>query len=298
MDFQRTPADRFADLPDWPYEAHFVEVDPSGLRMAFVDEGPRDAATVLLLHGEPSWSYLYRTVIPPLLAAGHRVVAPDLIGFGRSDKPTRREAFTYQRHLEWLRAAVIEALDLRDITMFCQDWGGLLGLRLLAEHPDRFARVVAANTFLPTGNERVPDAFRQWRDFSQTVPEFVPSAVLQIGTTTTLPDAVLNAYDAPFPDDASKAGARVFPALVPITPDDPASEPNRAAWTVLETLDVPFLCAFSDKDPVTRHGDKVLKERIPGAQGQPHTTIEGGGHFLQEDCGEQVAEVILGFMTA
>jgi len=296
----RTPDDRFADLPGYAFAPRYVEIpagDGGRLRMHAVDEGPRDAAPVLLLHGEPSWSYLYRKMIPGLVAAGHRTVAPDLVGFGRSDKPTAREDYSYARHVDWVRALLL-ALDLRDITLFCQDWGGLLGLRLVAEHPDRFARVVASNTFLPTGDTPAGPPFLAWREFSQKVPEFPTGRILQGATVTELPDAVVAAYDAPFPDESYKSGARQFPLLVPISPDDPAAPANRAAWRVLERFEKPFLTAFSDQDPITRGGDAALRERIPGARGQRHVTIAGGGHFVQEDCGEELARVVVQFVAA
>jgi haloalkane dehalogenase len=312
----RTPDDRFANLPGYAFAPHYFEV-PSGdggrLRMHAVDEGPRDADPVLLLHGEPSWSYLYRKMIPGLVAAGHRAVAPDLVGFGRSDKPAERSDYTYQRHVDWLRAFVL-ALDLRRITLFCQDWGGLLGLRLVADEversetderargelrsPGRFARVVASNTFLPTGDTPAGPAFLAWREFSQKVPVFPAGRILQGGTATELPDAVVAAYDAPFPDESYKSGARQFPLLVPISPDDPAAPANRAAWRALERFEKPFLTAFSDQDPITRGGDGALRERIPGARGQQHVTIAGGGHFVQEDCGEELARVVIEFVAA
>jgi haloalkane dehalogenase len=295
----RTPDERFAALPGYPFGPQYVEVDAgdgSGdrLRVHYVDEGPPDATeTIVLLHGEPSWSFLYRTMIPPLAAAGHRCIAPDLVGFGRSDKPTPRTEYTYQRHVDWTREALFHRLDLDGITLVGQDWGGLIGLRLVAEHPDRFRRVVAANTFLPTGDRDPGEAFRAWRRFSQEVPELPVGRILQGATVSELPDEVVAAYDAPFPDESYKEGARQFPVLVPADPDDPAAEPNRAAWTSLERFDKPFLCAFSDSDPMTAGADRHLKERIPGAAGQPHTTIAGGGHFLQEDKGPELARVVL-----
>lgn len=295
----RTPDERFANLPDYSFAPHYVEI-PSGdggaLRMHYLDEGPRGAAPVLCLHGEPSWSFLYRKMIPGIAAAGHRVVAPDLVGFGKSDKPAERGDYTYQRHVDWLRAFV-EALDLRRITLFCQDWGGLLGLRLVAEHPDRFARVVAANTFLPVGDGTPSEAFLAWRNFSQSVPEFPTGRILQGATVTELSPEVVAAYDAPFPDESYKAGARQFPTLVPITPDDPASAANRAAWQSLARFEKPFLTAFSDSDPVTRGGDALMRDRIPGTRGQKHVTIAGGGHFLQEDRGEELARVVVQFIA-
>ena len=290
MEIVRTPDERFAHLPGYPFEPHYVEVD--GIRIHYVDEGPRDADPVLLLHGEPSWSYLYRKMIPILVESGHRAVAPDLVGFGRSDKPTRREDYTYQRHMDWL-AGFLTALDLRTITLFCQDWGGLLGLRLAAEHEDRFARIVAANTFLPTGDTHPGRAFLAWQQFSQRTPTFHAGNIVKGGCVTELAPEVIAAYDAPFPDEGYVAGARQFPLLVPTSPDDPATIPNRRAWEVLRRWQKPFLCAFSDSDPITRGADAVLQSAIPGAKGQPHTTISGAGHFLQEDKGEELAHIVV-----
>jgi haloalkane dehalogenase len=303
LDVLRTPDERFADLPGYPFAPHYVDVprgDGSGetLRAHFVDEGPADAAeTVLLMHGEPSWSFLYRTMIPVITDAGFRAVAPDLIGFGRSDKPTERRDYTYQRHVDWM-TAVLDALDLRNVTLMCQDWGGLIGLRLAAENPDRFARVVAANTFLPTGDTPPGEAFLGWQKFSQEAPDFAIGQIVNMGSTTDFTAEVIAGYDAPFPDDSYKAGARIFPMLVPTSPDDPASAANRAAWTVYESWKKPFLTAFSDADPITRGGDGVMQSKIPGAAGQPHTTIEGGGHFLQEDRGPELARVVVDFVNA
>jgi haloalkane dehalogenase len=294
MEILRTPEDRFADLPGFGYQPGYVELD--GLRVAYVDEGPRDADPILLLHGEPSWSFLYRTMIPPLVEAGARVVAPDFVGFGRSDKPAAVADYTYARHVAWM-ASLLEALDLRDTTLVGQDWGGLIGLRLVAEHPERFARVVAANTGLPTGDRPMPDV---WQRFRRTV---VSADVLDIarlvaaGCVNPLPPEVRAAYDAPFPSEGHKAGVRAFPDLIPQTLDDPASEPNRRAWEVLAELDLPVLTAFSDRDPITAGGERPL-QRLPGAQGQPHTTIAGAGHFLQEDAGPQLARVVADFAAA
>jgi len=299
MEVLRTPDERFRDLTDFPFEPHYLEVasgDGGSLRIHYVDEGPDAADPVLLLHGEPSWSYLYRKMIPVLTAAGHRAVAPDFVGFGRSDKPVRREEYTYQRHVDWTRA-FLEALDLRNITLVCQDWGGLIGLRLSAEHPERFARIVAANTFLPTGDRSPGEAFLAWRRYSQETPEFHVGGIVKGGCVSDLPPEVIAAYDAPFPDDRYKAGARQFPALVPISPDDPAAAPNRKAWEVLLRWEKPFLTAFSDSDRITRGGDRVLQAMIPGAKGQPHTTIQGAGHFLQEDKGEELAVVVVEFIA-
>jgi haloalkane dehalogenase len=295
MDVLRTPDERFARLPGHPFTPRYVTL-PGGLRVHHVDEGPREAAPVLMLHGEPSWSYLYRKMIPIVAAAGHRVVAPDLVGFGRSDKPARREDYTYQRHVDWMRG-VVEALDLRRVTHVCQDWGGLIGLRLVAEHPERFARVVAANTFLPTGDTPAGPAFLAWQKYSQETPDFHVGGIVRGGCAIELAAEVVAAYDAPFPDDRYKAGARQFPLLVPTSPDDPAAGPNRLAWDVLARWEKPFLTAFSDSDPITRGADRRLQQAIPGAKGQPHTTIAGGGHFLQEDRGEELARVIVDFIA-
>ena len=287
----RTPDARFVDLPDFPFEPRYVDVEPE-LRMHFVDEGPRDGQVVLLLHGEPSWSYLYRKMIPPLVAAGLRAVAPDLIGFGRSDKPASREDYTYERHVGWVWA-LVERLGLRDVTLFCQDWGGLIGLRVVAEHPEVFARVVASNTFLPTGDQPMPDAFVAWRDFSQTTPVFPVGAIIEKGCARPISPEVRAAYDAPFPDDAYKEGARQFPMLVPARPDDPASAANRRAWEVLRAWDKPFVTLFGDSDPITRGADRLLQAMVPGAAGQPHATLAKAGHFSQEDAGAELAEHVV-----
>ena len=301
MDALRTPDDRFADLPGYPFAPRYADVpdDEAGsLRVHYVDEGPTDGPPVVLLHGEPSWSYLYRKMIPVLVDAGLRAVAVDLVGFGRSDKPSKRTDYTYARHVEWMRAALFDAIAVHGATLVGQDWGGLIGLRLVAEHPDRFARVVAANTFLPTGDRHPGDAFLAWQKYSQETPVFHVGGIVKGGCTSDLSPEVVAAYDAPFPDESYKEGARQFPLLVPTSPDDPASEANRAAWKVLAQWDKPFLCAFSDRDPITGGADRVLKELVPGTKGQPHTTIEGAGHFLQEDNGEELARVVADFVRS
>ncbi len=298
MDVLRTPDERFDGLPDFPFAPRYVEVDSGDggkVRMHYLDEGPSDGEVALLLHGEPSWSYLYRRMIPVLVDAGLRAVAIDLVGFGRSDKPIRRDDYTYQAHVDWTWAA-IEAIGLTDVTLVCQDWGGLIGLRLVGEHPDRFARVVAANTMLPTGDHHPGEAFLAWQRFSQETPDFPVGQIINGGCVSTLAPEVIAAYDAPFPDDAYKAGVRQFPLLVPTSPDDPAAPANRAAWEVLGRFDKPFLCAFSDSDPITRGADAVLGKLIPGAAGQPLVTIAGGGHFLQEDKGRELAGVVVDFI--
>jgi haloalkane dehalogenase len=296
MEVLRTPEERFADLPGYAFAPHYVEVG-DGLRVHYVDEGPPDGEVVLCLHGEPSWSYLYRKMIPVFVDAGLRAVAPDLVGFGRSDKPTPRTEYTYQRHVDWTWEAV-EKIGLDGITLMCQDWGSLIGLRLVAEHPDRFARVVVANGFLPTGDRPPGDAFLAWQKFSQEVPEMPIGRIVDGGSVSDLPDDVIAAYDAPYPDETYKEGARQFPTLVPTSPDDPASGANRAAWKVLATFERPVLTAFGDSDPITRGADRHIQEGIPGAKGQPHTTIEGAGHFIQEDKGEELAAVIVKFVEA
>jgi len=294
MEILRTPDERFTGLPGYAFEPHYVEVD--GLRVHYVDEGPASAEPVLMLHGEPSWSYLSRKMIPIITAAGHRAVAPDLVGFGRSDKPSQREDYTYQRHVDWMRG-VLEALDLRHITLVCQDWGGLIGLRLVAEHGERFARVVAANTGLPTGDTPMGEAFLAWQRYSQTTPRFHVGGIVKGGCVSELSSEVIAAYNAPFPDDRYKAGARQFPLLVPTSPDDPSAVPNRKAWEVLARWEKPFLTAFSDSDPIMRGGERIFQRIIPGTKGQPHTPIVGAGHFLQEDKGEELARVVVDFIA-
>ena len=300
MEALRTPEERFADLPDYPFEPNYAEVrDGEGgiLRVHYLDEGPADEAPVLLVHGEPSWSYLYRHMVPILVNAGHRVVVPDLVGFGRSDKPTRQTDYSYARHVAWLSELVFDHLDLRDATFFGQDWGGLLGLRLVAAEPDRFARVVIGNSGLPTGHGPASEAFLRWQRFSQTTPVFPVGDLVGSACTTELSSAVVAAYDAPFPDDTFKAGARIFPSFVPTNPDDPETAPNQAAWRVLEAFQKPFLCAFSDSDPVTAGGDAPFLAKVPGARGRQHPTIVGAGHFLQEDAGPELAAVIRDFIS-
>src|ERR1700730_3293031 len=300
MQTLRTPAERFQNLLGFDWEPHHagVKADDAAALMAYVDEGPRDARPVLLLHGEPSWSYLYRNMIPPLLDAGLRAIAPDLIGVQRAEKPTSQEDYTYARHVKWLTDLLVRQLDLRDAVLFCQDWGGLLGLRRVAEHPERFAAVVASNTMLPTGDHDPGDAFKAWREFSRTADTFDIGRMINAGTVRDLATEEIAAYDAPFPDDRFKAGARRFPSLVPITPDDPEAAPNRAAWEVLKEWQKPFVCAFGDSDPITRGAEAVLQKLIPGAAGQPHTTISGAGHFIQEDAPEQLADIVIALASA
>jgi haloalkane dehalogenase len=257
--------------------------------MAYVDEGPRDGAPVLLMHGEPSWSYLYRHIIPRLVAQGHRVLAPDLIGFGRSDKPAARADYTYERHVNWT-AQWLRKLELQGVVMFCQDWGGLIGLRLVAAFPDRFAGVIAGNTGLPVGGGSSP-GFDAWLHMSQTIPVMPIGGILNMGTTRELSADEIAAYDAPFPDETFKEGARQFPALVPITAEHGSVAENQAAWKVLEAFEKPFLTAFSDNDPITKGGESAFKAQVPGAQGEAHTILSGG-HFLQEDSPAAIADLL------
>jgi len=297
MKVLRTPDSRFNDLPDFPFAPHYHEIhdaDGTMLRLCTIDEGPPDAAPVLLMHGEPSWSFLYRRIIHKLAALGHRVVAPDLIGFGRSDKPSEVTDYTYERHVRWMSDWLLD-MQLRNITFFGQDWGGLIGLRLVAAFPQRFARIVVANTGLPIG-EGFSEAFSRWLEFSQSTPVLPISDIVSMGCQRALSDTEKAAYDAPFPDETYKAGARCFPTLVPVTPQHGSVAENKAAWKVLESFARPCLTAFSDSDPVTKGGERIFQERVPGAKGQPHVTIQGAGHFLQEDKPDEVADLLHGFI--
>lgn len=300
MQILRTPDERFVDLPDWTFQPTYTPVTQGAdtLRIAHYEAGPREAATtVLCMHGEPSWSYLYRKMIPVFTTAGHRVIAPDLVGFGRSDKPAHTSDYTYERHVDWMSQWLVTN-DLGSLTLVCQDWGGLIGLRLLAAFPDRFARLVVANTFLPVGDRPPGDGFMRWRKFSQEVPQFPVGRIVEGGCARKpLAPEVVAAYDAPFPDETYKAGARVFPTLVPISLEDPSSGANQAAWKVLEGFNKPVLTAFSDSDPVTGGGERGFQQRVPGTSGQPHTTIVNAGHFLQEDAGEELARVVNDFIA-
>ena len=306
----RTPEARFQVATEaFPYRPTYVDVtDPSAggapLRMAVYDEGPRDAPEILWLqHGEPTWSYLFRAAVPGLLAAGHRVVMLDLIGFGRSDKPTRQEDYSYARHVEWVREALFDRLQLSGLTLFGHDWGSLIGLRLLAEHPGRFRRAVVGNGGLPSPLCRRGElrwdtalAFGAWRAFAQLTPSFRASSVIAFGTERRLTAEDCAAYDAPFPDEGFLAGARVFPRLVPTSVENPASHANRAAWNELRRWTKPFLTLFSDGDPITRSEQRVLLDRVPGTNGLPHVSSLRSGHFLPEDCGLELAELLCAFL--
>jgi haloalkane dehalogenase len=280
----RTDESRFASLPDFPYEPGYAAV--GGPRMAYVSAGPSDGPVALLLHGEPTWSFLYRTVMAVLADAGIRAVAPDMIGFGRSDKPPAA-AHSYAAHVEWLRSLAFDALDLRDVTVVGQDWGGLIGMRLAAEHPARVARIVAANTGLPTGEHPMPAPWWQFRRAVEKAPTLDIGRFVQAGCRTELTAEVRAAYDAPFPSEEHKVAVRVMPGLVPVSLEDPAAPANLAAWRVLRRWDKPFLCAFSDGDPITGPMAPLLRREIPVATG---VTIEGASHFLQEDAGDRLGE--------
>ena len=295
----RTPDARFAGLPEFPYSAHYSDVsdgEGNSLRMAWVQDGPADADPVLMLHGEPSWSYLYRKMIPVLTAAGHRVICPDLIGFGRSDKPTRIEDHSYARHVEWVRELVFDKLDLRRVTLVGQDWGGLIGLRLAAEHPERFSRLVVANTGLPTGDIPMPKIWWQFRQVIQTAPSIDVGRFVQGGCRRPMSDGVRAAYDAPFPDDTYCAAPRAMPGLVPTSPEDPAAPANRSAWATLCASATPMLVAFSDGDPMTGGMAPIFQREMAGAQGIDHPVVGNAGHFLQEDAGEELAGYIVDFL--
>ncbi|WP_310767914.1 haloalkane dehalogenase [Mycobacterium sp. Z3061] len=294
MDVLRTPDSRFENLEGYPFAPHYVDVtatDTPSLRMHYVDEGPPTGSPIVLLHGEPTWSYLYRTMIPPLSGAGHRVLAPDLIGFGRSDKPTNRADYTYLRHVEWV-TSWFEKLDLREVTLFVQDWGSLIGLRIAAEQSDRIARLVVANGFLPTATRRTPPAFYIWRAFARYTPMLSAGRIVAVGTVRKVPARVRAGYDAPFPGKKYQAGARAFPQLVPTSPEDPAIPANRAAWDALGRWEKPCLAIFGDRDPILGKADRPLIEHIPGAKGQPHARINAS-HFIQEDSGPELAERVL-----
>ena len=294
MKVLRTPDERFENLPDFPFEPHYLNIedqDLGGLRIHYLDEGPGDAPTILCLHGEPSWSFLYRKMIPVFTAAGYRVVAPDLPGFGRSDKPADRNDYSYSKHVQWMRDW-LEAAGLKNITLLGQDWGGLIGLRLLAENPDLFSRFSLSNTGLPTGDQGVSEAFERWRQFSQNDPEFDCGIIVNQFGRGSLSEDEIAAYRAPFPSNDYKEGARQFPILVPTSPDDPASEENRRAWSILMNWKKPALMCFSDNDPITNGADRPFLKLVPGTRNQPHITLKGS-HFIQEEDGETWARAVV-----
>ncbi|MEY2966772.1 MAG: haloalkane dehalogenase [Ilumatobacteraceae bacterium] len=299
----RTPDDRFVNLPGWNHEPRYTDVaatDGSGnsLRVAHYEAGPADAnETFLLMHGEPSWSYLYRHMADALVAAGHRVVMPDLVGFGRSDKPTELDDYTYERHVAWM-LEWFDANNFDGLTFFGQDWGGLVGLRLVTARPERFRRIVVSNTGLPLAGREPSEAFRAWQKFSREIPEFTVGKLVSGGCASKLPPEVIAAYDAPFPDESHKAGARIFPSLYPDGDDHPSNIANKVAWAVLESWTKPFLTCFSDGDPVTAGGQRAFERAVPGASGQRHMIVEGGGHFVQEDKGPELAAILVDFVAS
>ena len=293
QNFLRTPEDRFQNLPDFTYTPNYTEI--GGLRIAYIDAGPKDGPVVLLMHGEPAWSFLYRKMIPVLVNAGMRVLVPDQVGFGRTDKPTKRSDYTYENHVQWM-SAWLESVDVKDITLFCQDWGSLIGLRMVAEMPDRFARIALSNGGLPTGNEKIPRAFHIWRAFAMYSPWFPIGKIVRFGCAQGLSHEAVAAYDAPYPNSRYKVGARVFPTLVPIDPSNPAREANERAWDMYKAWTKPFITLFSTRDPVTKGGERMWQKRVPGAASQNHTKIRGAGHFVQEDKGEEVAQALVEFI--
>lgn len=288
----RTPEERFKNLPGYNFESNYVQITYD-LRMHYVDEGEKDSPVILLLHGEPSWSYLYRKMIPKLVESGFRTIAPDLIGFGKSDKFTDQSAYSYRNHLDWLQV-FIDKLNLKEITLFCQDWGGLLGLRLVAAQPDNFVRVIASNTTLPTGQFEMPKSFMQWREFSRTSENFDIGKVIDGGTASELSAEVIAAYNAPFPTEEYKAGARIFPSLVPYLPEDSEALNNVKAWEILSEWKKPFLTIFGSEDTIMKGAEKLFKSIIPGCKGQAHQMLHAG-HFIQEEKGEELAEAIAVF---
>ena len=295
QNFLRTPEERFQNLPDFAFTPNYIEI--GGLRIAYIDEGPKDGPAVLLMHGEPAWSFLYRKMIPILVSAGMRVLVPDQVGFGRTDKPTKRSDYTYENHVQWM-SAWLESVDAKDITLFCQDWGSLIGLRMVAEMPERFARIALSNGGLPTGKEKIPKAFHIWRAFAMYSPWFPIGKIVRFGCAQGLSDEAVAAYDAPYPSTRYKVGARVFPTLVPIPPSNPARQANEKAWDMYKAWTKPFITLFSTRDPVTKGGERMWQKRVPGAAGQNHTKIRGAGHFVQEDKGEEVAQALVAFIRA
>lgn len=295
MKILRTPDSRFTHLEGYPFSATYLEVTDD-LRMHYLDEGPKDGPPVLLLHGEPTWSYLYRKMVPPLASAGFRVLVPDLIGFGKSDKPASVKDYSYAGHERWL-VTWMDALGLsQGVTLFAQDWGSLLGLRIVGLQPERFARVMIANGALPIGDAPMPTTFHLWQAFSRYSPWFPISRIVKIGTVNGLSEGAMTAYDAPFPSGRYKAGARAFPRLVPTGPSDPATPANRRAWEGLARFERPFLCVFGRNDPVLGSMDRLLIDHVPGASGQPHDRIRGG-HFIQEDQGEELAARLISWAS-
>lgn len=298
MNILRTPSENFNNLKDYSFEENYIEFSITldavdtvmPVRMHFIDENKDSEDIVLLLHGEPTWSYLYRHMIPILVKAGKRVIAPDLIGFGKSDKLPDRESYTYENHIDWT-SNIIKKLDLKNITFFGQDWGGLIGLRLVADNPDLFNGMVLANTSLPIGKGSTP-GFDAWKKYSQIVEIFNSGKIIQNASLRNLSDNEIAAYNAPFPDDSYLACARQFPTLVPMNPEDPSVQENIAAWEVLKRFDKPVLTIFGSKDPVMLGQEKYFQKMIPGTSGMNHQIVEAA-HFIQEDQPELLANSII-----
>lgn len=293
MELLRTPEERFMNLPDYSFQSHYIEVED--IRIHYLDEGMNENDTILLMHGEPSWSYLYRHMIPLLANTGFRIIVPDLVGFGKSDKPRYKTDHSYAKHVKWINKW-FNQLNLRNITLFCQDWGSLIGLRVAIANPESIKRIALSNGGLPTGTGKMSDAFLQWQKYAQASPDFEVGAIIQMGTVRDTPKDVLDAYRSPFPDESFLVGPRVMPSLVPTSSDDPEHVPNTHAREQFKHWTKPFLTCFSDSDPITKGGDRYWQEIVPGAQGQNHTVVKGGGHFVQEDCGLELAEILINFI--
>jgi len=296
IEYKNTPASAFESISDYPFESHFKTIE-DGMQLHYIDEGPIDGQIVLMMHGEPSWSYLYRHMITSLVDLGYRCIAPDLIGFGKSSKPIHQSDYTYTSHVAWM-VDWFDQVGVSDVTLFCQDWGGLIGLRLVHARADRFSRIAVSNTGLPTGDHTPPEAFLKWQKFSQKVEQFPFEKVMQGATTSDLSDSILAAYRAPFPDGSYEAGAKIFPSLVPTTSDDPASQDNRDAWQqTFKKWEKPMITLFGDKDPVTNGGERVFQKLVPGTKDQKHHIIVDGGHFIQEDKPQELVEKLHDFLT-
>lgn len=292
MCINRTEESYFSNLKDYPFKPNYVNVD--SLQMHYVDEGPKNAIPILLLHGEPSWSYLYRHIIPLCANAGYRVIAPDLIGFGKSDKLKLVKDYSYQSHVNWM-TRFINDLHLTNIILFGQDWGALIGLRIAAENEERFSGIVISNGMLLTGEQKISLPLKFWKMFARFSPWLPIDKIINYGCLKKLNEEEKRAYKAPFPSTKYKSGVRAFPRLLPVTPDDPASKANQKAWAILEKWDKPFLTAFGDSDPFTKGAEKYLQNGILGAKGQKHVILKGG-HFIQEDAGKELAEIIIQFI--
>ena len=294
MTILKTDLSLFNNIVGWEFKENFLTVTSEfgEINIHYVDENQGNDEIALLMHGNPTWGYLYRNMINPLKENGYRVIVPDLPGFGKSDKFAIRYNYTYEGFVDWM-SQFVEGLDLKNITLFCQDWGGLIGLRLATKYFDRFDKIITANTGLPTGKVQLSDAFGVFREFLQIKPDLHVGGQVRNGTTKGINDDALAAYNAPFPDENHKQGVRQFPNLVPATLRTPSAEPNKEAWNILRQWEKPFLCAFSDKDPIFEGVENSFLKLVPGCKGMPHVTIENAGHFLQEDQPEACVEAIL-----